>query len=186
MVSGQAQALRPFDAVLAAPSRPARPAALVIGLLAALEVALLTVTSQALALVDGRETIERELHARVSPEVAAGLAAQRDAGSYQAALDEAFRTIEQRAQAGIVIGFAIVVLVVASRWADRWARFTLAALLLVGAFLMVRSVTDVFPEVSRALGVAGIALVPLVVVLLFLPGVGRYRAASARAAGATR
>jgi len=151
-----------------------RPRVLVAALAASATVAVLTLLSQVLVLAGGqdgaRDAVLAELPADASafPDLV------------ETAVAQAYDTLQARAWTGIVAAVLVLLLTAAAMRAGRVARVALVVMLAVSALLMLRSVTDVFPSGSQALGVAAALLTPVAVVLLFLPPVGRYRAARHR------
>jgi hypothetical protein len=154
---------------------PSRPGALLAGLAASAGAGLLTIVSQGLVLAGGEETaraaVEDELGAELGSQVAELPAL------FDAAVAEAQDTLETRAFLGIGVAVVVLVLTAVAMRGGRVARGFLVAFLALGALLMLRSVTDVFPSTATAVGWVAILLAPVAAVLLFLPGVGRYRAA---------
>jgi hypothetical protein len=153
---------------------PARPRVLLAALATSAAVGVLTVVSQGLVL-SGGDTAAREA---VMDEL--GSSAAELPSLVDLAVSEAQDTLATRAWMGIVVAAAVVGLTVAAARGGRVVRIVLAGFLGVGALLMLRSVTDVFPADAQVAGVVAVALAPLAIVLLFLPQVGRYRAARHR------
>jgi hypothetical protein len=149
----------------------ARPRVLLAALATSAAAGALTIVSQGLVLSGGetaaREAVQDELGAQ-----AAELPSLTDL-----AVSEAMDTLETRAWLGIVVAGIVLVLTAVAARGGRVARGFLAAFLVIGALLMLRSVTDVFPADAQLPGVVAVVLAPIAVVLLFLPPVGRYRAA---------
>jgi len=149
----------------------ARPRVLLAALAASAATGVLTIVSQGLVLSGGetaaREAVQDELGAQ-----AADLPSLTEL-----AVSEAMDTLQARAWLGIAVAGIVLVLTAIAARAGRVARGLLTAFLVIGALLMLRSVTDVFPADAQLPGVAAVVLAPLAVLLLFLPPVGRYRAA---------
>jgi hypothetical protein len=153
---------------------PTRPRVLVAALATSAAVAGLTVLSHALVLAGGqgavRESVLGELPA--------------DASSFPAlvdtAVEQAMDTLRTRAWVGIAVAVVVLLLTAAAARAGRVARTALALSLALSALLMLRSVTDLFPGGAEVPGTLAVLLAPVAVVLLFLPPVGRYRAARRR------
>jgi hypothetical protein len=150
---------------------PARPRVFLAALATSAAAGVLTIASQGLAL-SGRETAAREA---VQDEL--GAQAAEVPSLTDLAVSEAMDTLQTRAWLGIVVAGVVLALTVLAARGGRVARGFLAAFLVIGALLMLRSVTDVFPADAQLLGVVAVVLAPIAVVLLFLPPVGRYRAA---------
>jgi hypothetical protein len=148
----------------------ARPRVLLAALATSAAAGVLTIVSQGMVLSGGeeaaREAVEEELG------TASELTSLADL-----AVSEAMDTLQTRAWLGIVVAGIVLALTVVAARAGRVARGFLAAFLVIGALLMLRSVTDVFPADAQLPGVVALILVPIAVVLLYLPPVGRYRAA---------
>jgi hypothetical protein len=150
---------------------PARPRVLLAALATSAAAGVLTIVSQGLVLSGGeataREAVEEEL----------GTAASELTSLTDLAVSEAMDTLQTRAWLGIVVAGIVLALTVVAARAGRVARGFLAAFLVIGVLLMLRSVTDVFPADAQLAGVAAVVLALVAVVLLYLPPVGRYRAA---------
>jgi hypothetical protein len=150
---------------------PARPRVLLAALAASAAAGALIIVSQLLVL-SGGETAAREA---VLEELGAQAAELPSISDFIVA--EAWDTLQSRAMIGIVVAGLVLVLTALAARAGRVARGFLAGFLVIGALLMLRWVTDVFPADAQLPGVAAVVLAPIAVVLLFLPPVGRYRAA---------
>jgi hypothetical protein len=150
---------------------PARPRALLAALATSAAAGVLTIVSQGLVLSGGeaaaREAVLDELGAQASE-----LPSLTDL-----AVSEAWDTLQSRAWLGIAVAGIVLVLTAVAARAGRVGRGFLTAFLVIGALLMLRSVTDVIPADALLPGVAAVVLAPIAVILLYLPPVGRYRAA---------
>jgi len=150
---------------------PARPRVLWAALATSAAAGVLTIVSQGLVL-SGGETAAREA---VLDEL--GAQASELPSLTDLAVDAAMDTLQTRAWLGIAVAGVVLVLTAIAARAGRVARGLLTAFLVIGALLMLRSVTDVFPADAQLPGVIAVVLAPIAVLLLFLPPVGRYRAA---------
>src|SRR5689334_15706279 len=147
---------------------PARPRALVAALAASAATAVLTIVSQLLALSGAEQAARDEVTKQ------AGGLSGLSSSLVDSAVAQARDTLHTRAWLGIVVAAVVLVLTALAARAGRVARISLAVFLAIGALLMLRSVTDVFPSDAKAVGVVAVVLAPVAVVLLFLPAVGRY------------
>jgi hypothetical protein len=159
---------------------PQRPGLLLAAALGGVLVAAMTVIAQVLALTGGKAAIEDTARSEL------GAGAGTFAALLQAAVDEAYQTLQARAGVGFIVAAMVLLLALLVIRGQLWARISLAVFLVFDALLMTLSVSDVFPRAGKVIGTLSILLAILVLVLLFMPPIGRYNRARIDFAGARR
>lgn len=149
-----------------------RPGALTAALAASGLVVLLVFISQVISLATGKDFLRDKAQEEL------GVSASTVSSSlFDAVIQDAYDTLKSRAIVGIVLALLVVLFTALAMRAGTGIRVTLAVVLLATAGLMIISVKDVFPAISKATGGLAIALAPIAVILLFLPAVNGYNKA---------
>jgi hypothetical protein len=126
---------------------------------------LLVFVSQGISLATGRDLILDKL----------GISSSAAANPLVRALvDDAYGTLQSRAMVGIVLAVISLIFTVLALRGGIGPRITLTVFLLLTAGLMIISVKDVFPSMSKATGTVAIILAPVAIILMFLPAVNEY------------